>query len=70
MLRPQGGIVRGFRLALGKKDIGLALEAAEMVGAKMVLGSTVLKCYEGAMENEEFRDKDCSIVYKWIIGEE
>lgn len=64
------GYSGGFRLALCKKDIGLAVDAAKMVDARMVIGPTVLKCYEGAMENEEFRDKDCSIVYKWIVGQD
>jgi 3-hydroxyisobutyrate dehydrogenase-like beta-hydroxyacid dehydrogenase len=64
------GYTGGFRLALCKKDIGLAVEAAKMVDARMVIGQTVLKCYESAMENEEFRDMDCSIVYKWLGGAE
>src|SRR5271155_295581 len=36
------GYKGGFRLALCKKDIGLAVQAAKMVDAKMVIGPTVL----------------------------
>ena len=42
------GYTGGFRLAPCKKDIGLAVEAAKLVEAKMVIGPTVLKCYENA----------------------
>jgi 3-hydroxyisobutyrate dehydrogenase-like beta-hydroxyacid dehydrogenase len=58
----------GFRLALCKKDIGLALAAAKMVDAKMMIGPAVLKTYETACEDENLRDKDVSVLYRYIGG--
>jgi len=58
----------GFRLALCKKDIGLAVEAAKMVNANMVIGPTVLSHYEKACQNPEFRDRDVTVMYKYIGG--
>src|SRR5271154_7186009 len=40
------GYKGGFRLALCKKDIGLAVDAAKHVNSQMVIGPTVLECYE------------------------
>ena len=60
----------GFRLALCKKDIGLAVDAAKMVDAKMVIGPTVLKCYEEACQNPNYKDKDVTVMYRWLGGVE
>ena len=64
------GYQGGFRLALAKKDIGLAVEAAKMVDAKMVIGQHVLSCYEDAVSNPDYKDKDITILYKWLGGAE
>jgi 3-hydroxyisobutyrate dehydrogenase-like beta-hydroxyacid dehydrogenase len=60
----------GFRLALAKKDIGLAVEAAKMVNAKMVIGPTVLAAYEDAVKHPEYKDKDVTVMYRWLGGVE
>ena len=60
----------GFRLALCKKDIDLAVEAAKMVDAKMVIGPLVLSCYEDACKNLEYADKDVTVMYRWLGGVE
>jgi 3-hydroxyisobutyrate dehydrogenase len=60
------GYKGGFRLALCKKDIGLAVNAAKHVNSQMVIGPTVLECYEDACKNPEYADKDCTIMYQWL----
>jgi 3-hydroxyisobutyrate dehydrogenase len=60
----------GFRLALCKKDIGLALEAAKMVDAKMAIGPAVLSSYETACQDANLKDKDVSVLYRWLGGVE
>jgi len=58
----------GFRLALCKKDIGLALQAAKMVDANMLIGPHVLKSYEAACEDPAFRDRDVTVMYRYLGG--
>lgn len=60
----------GFRLALCKKDIGLAQDAAKMVNANMVLGPTVLSLYEDACKNPDLRDRDVTVMYRYLGGAE
>ena len=60
----------GFRLALCKKDVGLAVDAAKTVDAKMVIGPRVLECFEDACKNPEYRDKDVTVLYRWLGGVE
>jgi 3-hydroxyisobutyrate/3-hydroxypropionate dehydrogenase len=60
----------GFRLALCKKDIGLAMQAAKMVDAKMLLGNHVLQSYETACQDSEYRDRDVTVMYRWLGGKD
>ncbi|KAI5358076.1 Putative 6-phosphogluconate dehydrogenase, NADP-binding, 6-phosphogluconate dehydrogenase, domain 2 [Septoria linicola] len=60
----------GFRVQLMKKDFGLAVEAAERVGAKLALGDVGLKVYEGASQDERCRDLDSRVVYRYLGGGE
>lgn len=60
----------GFRLALCKKDVGLAVDAAKTVDAKMVIGPRVLECFEEACQNPEYRNKDVTVLYRWLGGVE
>ncbi len=50
-----------------KKDVGLAIDAARQVDAKVVLGLTGLGVYSAASEDPRFRDKDARIVYRWCV---
>jgi 3-hydroxyisobutyrate dehydrogenase len=60
----------GFRVQLMRKDFGLAVEAAERVGAKLALGREGLKVYEGASADERCRDLDSRVVYRYLGGVE
>lgn len=64
------GYQGGFRVQLMKKDFGLAVEAAERVGAKLALGEEGLKVYEGASQDEKCRDLDSRVVYRYLDGVE
>lgn len=65
-----GGWKKGFKVQLMRKDFGLAVEMAERVGAKNVLGSVGLKTYEGAAEDPTCRDLDSRVVYRYLGGRE
>jgi len=64
------GYEGGFGVKLMKKDLRLALEAAESVDAKIVLGEHVAKVYEEVAGEKELSGKDFSVVYKWLGGDE
>lgn len=64
------GYQGGFRVQLMKKDFGLAVDAAERVGAKLALGEEGLKVYEGAMQDEKCKNLDSRVVYRYLGGEE
>ena len=51
-----------------KKDFGLAVETAERVGAKLVLGEVGLRTYEEASLDERCRDLDSRVVYRYLGG--
>ena len=60
----------GFGVRLMKKDLGLALEAAGSVDAKIVLGGEVKKVYDAVADDKDMGRKDFSVVYKWLGGDE
>ena len=64
------GYKGGFRVQLMKKDFGLAVEAAERVGAKLALGEEGLKVYEGASQDEKCKDLDSRVIYRYLDGVE
>ncbi|EGP83804.1 uncharacterized protein MYCGRDRAFT_48355 [Zymoseptoria tritici IPO323] len=64
------GYQGGFRVQLMKKDFGLAVDAAERVGAKLALGREGLAVYEGASKDEKCKDLDSRVVYRYLGGEE
>ncbi|CAK4033721.1 3-hydroxyisobutyrate dehydrogenase, mitochondrial [Lecanosticta acicola] len=64
------GYQGGFRVQLMKKDFGLAVDAGQMVGARLALGKEGLGVYEGACEDEKCRDLDSRVVYRYLGGEE
>jgi len=64
------GYEPGFKVQFMKKDMGLAIMAAEEVGAKMVLSEAGLAAYAAASEDPRCRDKDSRVVYRWLGGVE
>ncbi|KAL0956714.1 hypothetical protein HGRIS_002836 [Hohenbuehelia grisea] len=64
------GYEGGFKVQLMKKDLGLAIKAAEQVDAKIVLGHTGLEAYTAASDDPRCRDRDARVVYRWLGGVE
>lgn len=64
------GFEGGFGIALMKKDLGLAIEAAEEVGAKLAMGGRASEVYESAEKDEDCKGRDFSVVYRWLGGNE
>ncbi|KAF4620437.1 hypothetical protein D9613_000215 [Agrocybe pediades] len=62
------GYEGGFKVQLMKKDLGLAVEAARQVGAKLVLADAGLSAYTAASEDPRCRDRDARVVYRWLGG--
>lgn len=53
-----------------KKDLALAVEAADRVGARLRLGVPALQVYQEAREDERCRDLDSRVVFRYIGGDE
>jgi 3-hydroxyisobutyrate dehydrogenase len=64
------GYRNGFKVQLMRKDFSLALQMAERVGSKNVLGEAGLKTYEGASNDDRCRDLDSRVVYRYLGGNE
>lgn len=64
------GYQGGFRVQLMKKDFGLAVDTAERVGVKLALGAEGLKVYEQASQDENCKDLDSRVVYRFLGGRE
>ncbi|KAL1614308.1 hypothetical protein SLS54_009875 [Diplodia seriata] len=60
----------GFRVEMMPKDIGLAVQMAEGLGAKVETGRAALRVYEEAAGVEELRGRDASCVYRFLGGPE
>jgi 3-hydroxyisobutyrate dehydrogenase-like beta-hydroxyacid dehydrogenase len=60
----------GFGIGLMKKDLGLAVKAAEEAGAKLELGGRALEVYESAAGDERCKGRDFSVVYRYLGGKE
>jgi 3-hydroxyisobutyrate dehydrogenase-like beta-hydroxyacid dehydrogenase len=60
----------GFKIQLMKKDIGLAIESARTVDAKLVLADANIGAYSEACEDPRCRDRDSRVVYRWLGGRE
>lgn len=60
------GYTGGFGISLMKKDLKLALQAAEEAGARLELGEKARDVYEIAEQREDSKGKDFSVVYKYI----
>lgn len=60
----------GFGIALMKKDLRLAMVAAEEAGARMELAKTAFAVYEAADKEESCKGRDFSVVYRYLGGKE
>jgi 3-hydroxyisobutyrate dehydrogenase len=58
----------GFGVSLMKKDLRLAVAAAEEAGATLALAEKAQEVYEGA--EMSYKGKDFSVVYRWLGGKE
>lgn len=60
----------GFGIGLMRKDLGLAVVAAEEAGARLELGEKAKEVYAAAEEDEKCKGRDFSVVYRYIGGRE
>lgn len=60
----------GFKMVMMPKDVRLAVEAAERLGARAATGRAALQVYEEAARDERIREKDASSVYRFLRGPE
>lgn len=60
----------GFGISLMKKDLRLAIMAAQEAGANMRLADTAYKVYEDAEKVDECSGRDFSVVYRYLGGKE
>lgn len=60
----------GFGIGLMKKDLRLAMVAAEEAGARMELAETAYKVYDTAEKEEKCKGRDFSVVYRYLGGKE
>lgn len=60
----------GFKVQLMRKDVGLAVDSARRVGARLVLGDVALETYDQASRDPRCRDLDARVVYRWLGGVE
>lgn len=60
----------GFGINLMKKDLGLAIIAAQEAGARLELAPKAHEVYTAASEQEDCRGRDFSVVYRYLGGKE
>ncbi|KAF2846204.1 3-hydroxyisobutyrate dehydrogenase-like protein [Plenodomus tracheiphilus IPT5] len=65
-----GGWKQGFKVQLMRKDFGLAVDMAQRVGARNVLGQVGLETYDSAAKDPRCRDLDSRVVYRYLGGRE
>jgi 3-hydroxyisobutyrate dehydrogenase len=53
-----------------RKDLRLALVAAEAAQAKTELGTVGFGMYDKAAQREDCKDRDFSVVYRYLGGKE
>ena len=56
----------GFGISLMKKDLSLAVTAAEEAGAKLELAAKATELYE--LAEKDYKGKDFSVIYKYLGG--
>ncbi|KAI0890262.1 putative 3-hydroxyisobutyrate dehydrogenase G6G8.5 [Annulohypoxylon maeteangense] len=60
----------GFGISLMKKDLKLAIVAANEAGAKLELGDRAREVYETAEQVESCKGRDFSVIYRFLDGKE
>ncbi|KAH7134330.1 NAD binding domain of 6-phosphogluconate dehydrogenase-domain-containing protein [Dactylonectria macrodidyma] len=60
----------GFGIALMKKDLRLAMVAADEAGARMELANAAFGVYDKAEKEERCKGRDFSVVYRYLGGKE
>ena len=60
----------GFGVSLMKKDLGLAIVAAQEADAKLELGARAQEVYAKAEQNDGCKGRDFSVVYRLLSGKE
>ncbi|KAI0017617.1 putative 3-hydroxyisobutyrate dehydrogenase G6G8.5 [Xylariomycetidae sp. FL0641] len=60
----------GFGISLMKKDLKLAIVAAEEADARLELGNRARETYEQAEKDETCKGRDFSVVYRFLGGKE
>lgn len=60
----------GFGTALMSKDLGLALTALEQADLKPLLGQHAQQVYKAVQQDEKCKNRDFSVVYRWLGGKE
>lgn len=60
----------GFGVSLMRKDLGLAIQAAQEAGATLELAGKAREVYEGAEKADKCKGKDFSVVYRYMNGKE
>ncbi|TLS27738.1 hypothetical protein PpBr36_01202 [Pyricularia pennisetigena] len=60
----------GFGIALMRKDLGLAITAAQEAGARLELAGRAKEVYDAADREERCKGRDFSVVYRHIGGKE
>lgn len=64
------GYKDGFKVQLMRKDFSLAMNMANQVKSRNVLGHVALKTYDGASEDERCKDFDSRVVFRYLGGNE
>jgi 3-hydroxyisobutyrate dehydrogenase len=60
----------GFGIGLMKKDLKLAMIAAQEAGARLELAQKAKDVYENAEGQEKCKGRDFSVVYRYLGGQE
>jgi 3-hydroxyisobutyrate dehydrogenase len=64
------GYSGGFGISLMKKDLKLAISAAEKAGAHLELADRAREVYEAVEKAENCKGRDFSVVYRYLGGKE
>ncbi|KAF2093358.1 hypothetical protein NA57DRAFT_61484 [Rhizodiscina lignyota] len=64
------GYKPGFKIEYVKKDIGLAIDACDRVGAKLCVGRHTWNSYVEAGKDPRCAGMDSKVIYRWIGGDE
>ena len=56
----------GFGNSLLKKDLGLAVEAAQATNSPILLGASAHQTWTQLSKTKGYEDKDMSSIFKWL----